>query len=613
MKIILGSLLILSSLNVSAQLLRGINPTKVKQSPFYLYKNFKIDEVNNKVKVLGFSYSKTGREVIIDPEGNNQTISLDKFIFYRRLGSSSFEATAGSGTAVGTAFLVGNNFVLTNKHVADTDNIKKACNHFAITLETTPRQEISCKKVWYCDSHDFCLIEMNKSNENKSIGEYTTPLSLSSTLAQTGSTIHLIGNSFGLGVQGSEGKDFTYVDRIKELGQELAQKYYADSLYELNFYAPSLGGSSGSPIYDNAGTIVGINYAHSSKSGSSVGDDVTNHAVPAYYIINQLKKNLPAEIISQLYINRKNLERDEEYRSQWLSALKESKQPYIFDFDKLFSCINDEDYKSCEDMVANQFNLSFLKKKYSLLNLIELNLMEWSQLNLIKGLKEIANASKNLNVSYFDIQKLRKECANEKNLTSDCLTKKQIQINVRKLPYFAKIAQHYNENQFNQIVEVLASKVKKIEADYYFELQNIVHNDKALNLKFYQECLKGVKKLFIKDGLFDGYSTPLYHETCTITAGKVMSEAGYKIEESEMDDLKIIIQSSPIISKLNESFTEMVMKKWKVFVNQPLKSKDNRHKYNVKLIEEWSKKQSLDLDEKIFYDIISTKFRFFYF
>jgi hypothetical protein len=454
---------------------------------------------------------------------------------------------------------------------------------------------------------------MNKTNENRSIGEYTTPLSLSSTLAQVGSTIHLIGNSFGLGVQGSEGKDFTYVDRIKEIGQELALKYYADSLYELNFYAPSLGGSSGSPIYDNAGSIVGINYAHSSKTGSSVGDDVTNHAVPAYYIINQLKKNLPAEVISQLNFNRKNLDRDEDYRNQWLSALKESKQTYVYDYEELLSCIKQEDYKNCENTIANQFNLASLKKKYSLLNLIELNLMDWPQLNLIKGLKEIANASKNLNVSYFDLQKLRKDCAIERNLTSDCLTKKQIQSNLRKLPYFAKIAEHYNNSQFNQIVEVLASRVKKIEADYYFELQNIVHNDKALNLRFYQECLKNVKKLFIKDGLFDGYSTPLYHETCTTTAGKVMQEAGYKIEESEMDDLKIIIQSSPLISSLNETFTNIVLKKWKVFMNQPLQSKDNRHKFNLKLIEEWAKKQNLSLDEKSFYDIISKKFRFFYF
>jgi hypothetical protein len=83
MKKILLGIIALSSFQALAQL-RGINPAKVKQSPFYLYKNLQIDEVKNKVKVLGFSYSKSGRDIYIDPNGNNQVIDLDKFIFYRR-------------------------------------------------------------------------------------------------------------------------------------------------------------------------------------------------------------------------------------------------------------------------------------------------------------------------------------------------------------------------------------------------------------------------------------------------------------------------------------------------------------------------------------------------
>jgi S1-C subfamily serine protease len=611
MKKILLGIMALSSFQALAQL-RGINPPKVKQSPFYLYKNLQIDEVKNKVKVLGFSYSKSGRDIYIDPNGNNQVIDLDKFIFYRRLGSSSFEATAGSGTAVGTAFLVGKDFVLTNKHVAETDNAKKECNHFAVTLESSPRQEVTCKKVWYCDTHDFCLIEMNKTKENLSLGDFTPPLSLSSNLAKPGSSIYLIGNSHALGVQGSEGKDFTYVDRIKEVGQELAMKYYANSLYDLNFFAPSLGGSSGSPIYDNAGTLVGINYAHSSITGSAVGEDVTNHAVPAYYIISQLKKVLPGSILNQINFNKNNLEKEELYRSQWLAALKESKKEFKFDFKLLFECIDEENYKPCEEEISSSYNLNVLKNKFSMLSTVELNKMDWPQIKLTQALKEIASVGKNLSIDYFDVQALRKACANEKNLTDKCITKKQIAMNLAKLPYFSKIIASYNSNEVEQIISSISMHAKKITTDYYFEIQNIVHSNKKLNGQFYKECLKATDKLFIQDVLFDGYSTPLYADKCTELSIEVMKIAGYTIEGSDFSDLKMAVQSSPLISAMNESFKTMVLKKWKVFINQPLKSKETRHKANVKLLKDWIQSEKIELDENELYDLINSKFRFFY-
>jgi S1-C subfamily serine protease len=611
MKKLFLAIITLTSFQAAAQL-RGINPAKIKQSPFYLYKNIQIDEVKNKVKVLGFSYSKSGRDIYIDPDGNNQVIDLDKFIFYRRLGSSSFEATTGSGTAVGTAFLIGKDFVLTNKHVAATDNVKKECRHFAVTLESTPRQEVSCKKVWYCDTHDFCLIEMNKTKENLSLGDYTQPLSLSSNLAKAGSSIYLIGNSYGLGVQGSEGKDFTYVDRIKEVGHELAMKYYADSLYDLNFFAPSLGGSSGSPIYDNAGSIVGINYAHSSITGSAVGEDVTNHAVPAYYIIGQLKKALPAHVLNQIIFNRNNIEKEELYRSQWLNAFKESRKEFNFDFKLLYECIDEENYKPCEDQINSSYNLNILKGKFPMLSSVELNKMEWPQLKLQQALKEISNAGKNLSVDYFDIQALRKACANEKNLTDQCITKKQIAMNVKKLPYFSTIISKYSSNEVDQIINSITLKAKKISTDYYFEIQNIVHTNKLLNGLLYKACLKATEKLFIQDSLFDGYSTPLYGNKCTESSIEIMKEAGYSVEESDLSDVKIAIQSSPIMSAINDSFKSMVLKKWKVFINQPLKSKDQRHKANMKLLKDWLESEKVELDAGSLYDVINSKFRFFY-
>ena len=56
----------------------------------------------------------------------------------------------------------------------------------------------------------------------------------------------------------------------------------------------------------------------------------------------------------------------------------------------------------------------------------------------------------------------------------------------------------------------------------------------------------------------------------------------------------------------------MVLRKWKVFINQPLKSKETRHKANLKLLKEWIQTEKLDLDVNELYDTINLKFRFFY-
>src|SRR5690606_30454222 len=126
----------------------GINPSKIKQKPFYLYKDSTVDLKNNTEGVDGFSYKKEDRTIYIQPTGSKSTLSLEDFLFYRRLGASSFQTITGTGTGAGSSFLVGENLVLTNKHVAATDNKKKACGKFAI--EFGP-EKILCKKVWYCD------------------------------------------------------------------------------------------------------------------------------------------------------------------------------------------------------------------------------------------------------------------------------------------------------------------------------------------------------------------------------------------------------------------------------------------------------------------------------
>ena len=125
MKFIPFVALLAMSLNSLAGV-NGINPSKLKQKPFYLYKNYTLDQSKNTVDVDGFKYERSGNTIYITPQGNKSKLTIDQFLFYRRLGSSSFPATTGSGTARGSSFLVGDDFILTNKHVAATDNTKKS-------------------------------------------------------------------------------------------------------------------------------------------------------------------------------------------------------------------------------------------------------------------------------------------------------------------------------------------------------------------------------------------------------------------------------------------------------------------------------------------------------
>ena len=52
----------------------GINPNKLKQKPFYLYKNLTVDKNKNIVDVDGFKYERSGNTIYITPEGNKSKL-----------------------------------------------------------------------------------------------------------------------------------------------------------------------------------------------------------------------------------------------------------------------------------------------------------------------------------------------------------------------------------------------------------------------------------------------------------------------------------------------------------------------------------------------------------
>ena len=87
----MNHLSLLALLSISLNTLAGvdgINPSKLKQKPFYLYKNLTVDQTSNTVDVDGFKYERSGNTIYITPEGNKSKLTLDRFLFYRRLGRS---------------------------------------------------------------------------------------------------------------------------------------------------------------------------------------------------------------------------------------------------------------------------------------------------------------------------------------------------------------------------------------------------------------------------------------------------------------------------------------------------------------------------------------------
>lgn len=203
----------------------------------------------------------------IYPYGYSLEMDEEDFEEEQALALSVFQARSGNGMNVGTAFLIGKNLVLTNRHVLSVPRKSKKwdCGQFSILLNHQEKR-ISCKKVRYCSSKfDYCIVELSESqNELK-------PLRLARVLKSDLdiSLLH-IGNVGGLGLQASRGRGL----RV-EGG-------------EFHHFAPTLNGSSGAPIFDEKGRVIGLNWAHTGKD--YVDETSFNRGILIETVYQELKK-----------------------------------------------------------------------------------------------------------------------------------------------------------------------------------------------------------------------------------------------------------------------------------------------------------------------------------
>ena len=257
----------------------NVVPSRSLSGLHYVFKGFEYNDAEGVVQVSGPVIEITQGEnggTKVYPEGFSLEMDQEDFEEEQLLGQSIFQARSATGTTVGTAFLVGRDLVLTNRHIMGVapEEKKWSCGEFSILLNHK-EERVGCQKVRFCSSrYDFCVVQMEKMSNGLFLGAEVRALRLARRVypGQRVPLLH-IGNAAGLGLQASRGQG------LKISGGEF------------HHYVPTLGGSSGAPLFDEKGQVIGINWAHTGKD--YVDDAAYNRGVLASTIFEELKKSHP--------------------------------------------------------------------------------------------------------------------------------------------------------------------------------------------------------------------------------------------------------------------------------------------------------------------------------
>lgn len=240
-----------------------------------------INKVNVKSRINNQVPGHSSSFIQLEPYGT-PSLSFDvpqkQFEKEKAWANSVFVATTGTGTAQGTAFLVGQNLVLTNKHVLAND---KECRKFGIDLNHA-KEFVPCKKVLHCSkTHDFCLIKLDTMKNGKEVGEEVKPLRFSQKVPAKNDMTVIIGNAQGMGLHAA-----TY-SGIRDMGADWGH------------FNRAFSGNSGSPLLNTNGEILGIHYGRGGDAGAVGGpkDRMIGFAVKGSTMLKEIKDILVKEAL----------------------------------------------------------------------------------------------------------------------------------------------------------------------------------------------------------------------------------------------------------------------------------------------------------------------------
>jgi len=283
-------------------------PSRSLAGLHYIFKGYKLNEAETLVRVSGPVVEITNGETLgakVFKDGFMSEIDLEDFEDQQELGLSVFEATTSSGANVATAFLVGKNIVFTNRHVISRGKKdgRLECGKFSIKLNHK-EEVVGCKSVRYCGRrYDYCAVEMNPMANGLPLSSEIKPLRLGKR-PKSSKDIRLlhIGNAAGLGLQASYGSGIKIQDG------------------EFYHFVPTLVGSSGAPILNDRGYVLGINWGHT--GGNYLDDSSFNRGVLSENIFEELKTHRP-ELIREIKSFRSWLQRSRGHRHVKISESSE--------------------------------------------------------------------------------------------------------------------------------------------------------------------------------------------------------------------------------------------------------------------------------------------------